>query len=248
MVIFYGFTVQQTSYLQKRKVCADLRNLFNQLWRTSQSAAELSDELDARRCTVNKAVIGTSVTGIKATVLGIVGVALFPVTFGASLGLSIAGGILGIGSGAVQGGFRIREAVKQNSSTKVLNENIQKVYTEMMEPMQKFHELFQPPCMCQHDSEKPGINVKGFMSVGNVYRTLHNVTGIALPAAKASASAVTTVSYVLFPISIALDVAFLADAAVSLKRKKKTGATEILECSYALATCLTSMYAGELGL
>ncbi|KAH3850816.1 hypothetical protein DPMN_093290 [Dreissena polymorpha] len=74
----------------------------------------MPSELKERRGRVNDAVIGLSISGIVGGMIGIVGLALIPVSFGASLRLTIAGVVIGASSGIAQGGFRIHEAVKQN--------------------------------------------------------------------------------------------------------------------------------------
>lgn len=53
----------------------------------------LAKELDVHFSRISKTKIGGSAAGIVGSVLGVVGLALTPVTFGASLGLSIAGNI-----------------------------------------------------------------------------------------------------------------------------------------------------------
>lgn len=52
---------------------------------------DLAEELDVHFTRLSKAKIGGSAAGIVGGVLGIVGLALTPFTFGASLGLTIAG-------------------------------------------------------------------------------------------------------------------------------------------------------------
>lgn len=52
---------------------------------------DLAKELDVHFTRINKAKIGGSAAGIVGSVIGIVGLALTPFTFGASLGLTIAG-------------------------------------------------------------------------------------------------------------------------------------------------------------
>lgn len=55
---------------------------------------DLANELDEHFSRISVSKIGGSATGIVGAVLGIVGLSLAPVTFGASLGLTIAGKLL----------------------------------------------------------------------------------------------------------------------------------------------------------
>ena len=56
---------------------------------------ELAENIDWHHRNTNIAQLPTSAVGITGGVLSIVGLALIPVTFGVSLGLTIAGGVVG---------------------------------------------------------------------------------------------------------------------------------------------------------
>ncbi|CAG2257304.1 unnamed protein product [Mytilus edulis] len=87
---------QQVDYLK-----VELQRFENELldWlKETQSVIEtlvfLAKELDDYFSRISKAKIGGSTAGIVGAVLGIVGLSLSPITFGASLGLSIADNVL----------------------------------------------------------------------------------------------------------------------------------------------------------
>lgn len=239
-------TIANHEIIQKKRNVAELRECFTTLIETRMSTSVLSEELTERRNRVNKATIGTSATGIAGGIMAIVGLVLIPVSFGTSLGLSIAGAAIGIGSGVVQGGFRVHEAVTQNSSSKELNEKITELHEHLGNLLVKFHNLFFPT---DHSHVEPtilGMNQRGFMSVGNVFRSMHSVAGIVLPAARVSATAATAAAAIIGPVSMGLDIAFLGEAVYNMTAgENHSGATELLECSIAFQTILLAKYLGD---
>lgn len=203
------------------------------------------EKLTGRRSLVNKAVIGTSATGIIGGVMTIIGLVLVPLSFGASLGLSIAGAAVGLSSGGVQAGFRVHEAAEQNSDTKVLSEELKNLHEELAALLEQFRDYFQNSDPCTTGPTTPGISLRGFMAFGNVFRSLHTIAGIVLPAVKVSANAATTAAAVLGPISMALDIAFLSEAVYNMTTKEnRSGAIDLLECSTAFQTILLNVYLG----
>ncbi|XP_052067811.1 uncharacterized protein LOC127707338 [Mytilus californianus] len=78
----------------------------------------LAEELNVHFSRIRKTKIGGSAAGIVGGVLGIVGLALTPVTFGASLGLSIAGGVVaGLGGATVGGSFIADNVLSKKTKT-----------------------------------------------------------------------------------------------------------------------------------
>ncbi|XP_052767966.1 uncharacterized protein LOC128208442 [Mya arenaria] len=206
----------------------------------------IPEEFRERRSQVNKAVISTSIGGVVGSVLGIVGMALTPVTFGTSLGLTITGGVIGGVSGFTQAGFRIHEAVKQNGSTSDMNNEWEAINTNLNESIEEVEELFNVNKRT-NDFEYvvPGKNQRGFISLGNVARSLHGGVGIGIAAAKAAVSTATIVASILGPIGIILDIGFLAEASYNKYNGNQSNAAEIIECLLLNESILLTCYRGN---
>lgn len=176
----------------------------------------------------------------------VVALALVPVSFGTSLGISIAGGAVGIGSDVVQVGVRVHEAAKEKSSTKKLNERIKAVHTDLASKLCEFHYLFDETGCFRQGPTGPDNPLRGFMSVGNVFRSLQRAAGIVLPAVRVSASTGAAAAAVFGPIAIGLDIAFLGEAVYNITTgENKTGATDLLDCTTAFQTLLLVEYLGD---
>ncbi|XP_052274837.1 uncharacterized protein LOC127874515 [Dreissena polymorpha] len=216
------------------------------------SFGALPSELQERRGKVNNAVIGTSVSGLVGGVIGVVGLALIPVTFGVSLGLTIAGGVIGASSGIVQGGFRVHEAVMQNQSTKVIKENIDKIKSDFKQALTDFTEIFEQEkknsnidAIKHNDPESPGVNIRGSMSVGSILRSVHSGIGIGLAAARVGTSVATAAAAILAPVSLVVDGGFMAEAIYSKTTGSHTEAGRKLECLRAFQTVPIATYMGN---
>lgn len=245
--MFLFVLVKEIPFLKKIKNLTKLQILLLSALQVAENASTVPEELDTRRANVNKAVIATSVTGLVGGILTIVGVALAPFTFGTSLGLTIAGAAIGVGSSGVQSGFRIREAIIQNEKTSGMRNEIQDIHGKICDSLEEYHSLFETDGTTENEIQTPGANRKGFMTVANVLRMTHAAASIAFPLAKVSASAATASTAVLGPLSIALDAAFMGEAIYDLVgRKNKTEASKITECSIALLHLLIAKFAGKI--
>lgn len=191
-------------------------------------------ELNERRRKVTTAVIASSSIGIASGGLIIAGIILAPVSFGASLGLSIAGGALGVGTGVAAGTARVVEAVKQNSKLKDINTE-QAIIKEREErvsaAMENVEKLFQTLLTKAQRSpdEGPGISRRGFLALGSAFRSAHSVASIALAAARLGTTAASVSAAILGPLSLVFDVAFLAEAAHNKSKGDKTNAGYMLQ-------------------
>lgn len=99
--------------------------------------------LQKRNCTISKSVgVGTAGVG---TILAIVGFALSPITFGASLGLTIAGGSLGILGSLTSTGTRIYDdkIIQKNHHERLANifQNYYKALSDCLNDFVKIQHL-----------------------------------------------------------------------------------------------------------
>ncbi|XP_052219092.1 uncharacterized protein LOC127836479 [Dreissena polymorpha] len=202
-------------------------------------------EFQERRGRVNNAVIGTSISGLVGGVLGVVGLALIPVTFGVSLGLTIAGGAIGASSGIVQGGFRVHEAVKQNQSTAKIRETLEKVRGDFEQALTDFTGEFKIDAIGNSGPESPGLNIRGSLSIGAILRSVHSGVGIGFAAAKVGASAATAAAAVLAPVSLILDGGFMAEAIYGKATGNHTEVGRKLECLRVFQTIVNATYRGN---
>ncbi|CAC5364656.1 unnamed protein product [Mytilus coruscus] len=96
-----------------------LLNWFERAKSVIETLEVLAEELDVHFTRISKAKIGGSAVGIVGSVVGIVGIALTPFTFGASLGLTIAGGaVAGIGGATVGGSLIADNVLSKKTKTK----------------------------------------------------------------------------------------------------------------------------------
>ncbi|CAN0126600.1 unnamed protein product [Lampetra fluviatilis] len=122
---------------------SQVRNKFLEVyleWKTKRievlkMLASMIVELKIRARDGNISKVAGSSTGIVGGALAITGLALIPVTFGASLGLTIAGTVMGVAGGITTAGASIAVLVMNNASTKEAMENIKKdkIYIEKLE-------------------------------------------------------------------------------------------------------------------
>lgn len=189
--------------------------------------------MDERRKKINITVIGSSAGGIVSGGLVITGLALAPISFGTSLGLSIAGGAIGVGTGLASGTARTVEALKQNSKLKTINitsEEIHHLEQNVALWFQKVETCFETNIEKTRvlGAECPGMSLRGFLAVGAVFRASHSAVAIALAAAKLGGAAAALAASILGPFGIAFDIAFLAEAAHNKIKGNKTNAGELL--------------------
>ncbi|WAR19181.1 hypothetical protein MAR_001019 [Mya arenaria] len=238
--------VEDIVFIKMYKALLNLETNLNKMENALVRFGAIPEEFRERRSQVNKAVISTSIGGVVGSVLGIVGMALTPVTFGTSLGLTITGGVIGGVSGFTQAGFRIHEAVKQNGSTSDMNNEWEAINTNLNESIEEVEELFNVNKRT-NDFEYvvPGKNQRGFISLGNVARSLHGGVGIGIAAAKAAVSTATIVASILGPIGIILDIGFLAEASYNKYNGNQSNAAEIIECLLLNESILLTCYRGN---
>ncbi|XP_045159450.2 uncharacterized protein LOC123524905 [Mercenaria mercenaria] len=190
-------------------------------------------ELDERRKRITTTVIASSSIGIVSGGMVIAGLILAPFSFGASLGLSIAGGAIGVSTGVAAGTARTVEAVKQNNKLKdikVEQAEIQQKEERVAAALEKTEQCFQTTIRKANttEGEGPGISRRGFLAVGSAIRASHSIAGITLAAVRLGATAAATAAAVLGPLSLVFDVGFLAEAAHNKAKGDKTNAGELL--------------------
>ncbi|XP_058863718.1 apolipoprotein L5-like [Acipenser ruthenus] len=99
---------------------------IEELLRELNGIADGLDKVD-RDCTIAKTA-GSS-AGVVGGVLTIVGIGLAPVTFGASLGLSIAGAVTAVAGGATNVGTQIVKCVSDGKDNNRVNEIVKIIQT-----------------------------------------------------------------------------------------------------------------------
>lgn len=112
---------------------------------------EVAENIDWHHRNTNIVQLPTSAVGIAGGVLSIVGLALIPVTFGTSLGLTIAGGVVGgvaaftgVGNAVADIGIKIKkskkakECIEQHRST---TEEMKKIVSSLLENSNKLNTL-----------------------------------------------------------------------------------------------------------
>ncbi|KAK6466184.1 hypothetical protein HHUSO_G36673 [Huso huso] len=107
--------------------------------------SEIADGLDKvdRDCTIAKTT-GSS-AGVVGGVLTIVGIGLAPVTFGASLGLSIAGTVTAVAGSVTSGGAQIGKHVKDGKANKRVKEILEIIHTKII-ALRKSCKIALPQC------------------------------------------------------------------------------------------------------
>ena len=191
-------------------------------------------ELGERRNAVNIAVISGATAGIVGGGLTVAGLILIPFTFGASLGLTIAGASLGAAGGVTGGAARVIEGVKQNESVNEIKSQQESIAVQENMFVSLIREIDDMIMLnsgrsLRHGVKGPGINLKGFLAIGSALRSVHSGLAIAAAAFRVGATGAAVAASVLGPLSLALDIGFLAEAAHNLHTGSRTGAGEILE-------------------
>ncbi|KAJ8050410.1 Apolipoprotein L4 [Holothuria leucospilota] len=79
---------------------------------------DIANKYEKRRRIKSAGIIGGSIAGITGGVLAIVGTALIPLTFGASVGLIASGVAIGVAGSGVNIGFSIDKLIKDKSTKK----------------------------------------------------------------------------------------------------------------------------------
>ncbi|WAR19179.1 APOL3-like protein [Mya arenaria] len=225
-----------------------LKRLQEAIWRFQTLMHQFNDkheELKERRLTMNKAVIGTSVTGILGGAMGIAGLVLTPFTAGLSLGLTIAGGVVGVGSGAVQGGFRINEVVKQNQTTHKMKEDLESVERDINEALREVDVYFRETSTIERQFDDSGGALQSVMSVGSILRSVHSIIGVAIAAARVGTTAAVAAASILGPVGLLFDIGFLAEAAHNTTHGGKTDAGLMIECFVAFQKIFITHYRGN---
>ncbi len=112
--------------VEKLRECSELLNEFFSLypsWRDERlqcirNISHFADEIEKHHRNVNVVQLPTAGLGIVSGVLCITGVALAPVTFGASLGITIAGVGVGVAAAATGAGATIVDLALTKTKTK----------------------------------------------------------------------------------------------------------------------------------
>ena len=143
--VIKGSAVEIVKRLQE---CGELLKEFFSLypsWKDERiqciwDISNIADGIEKHHRNVNIVQLPTAGLGILSGVLCITGIALTPVTFGASLGLTIAGAAVGVGAAVTGAGATITDLVLTKKKTKEASdcfENHKKKTAELVELIQK---------------------------------------------------------------------------------------------------------------
>lgn len=191
------------------------------------------NEIDERRKAVTTTVIASSSAGIVSGGLIIAGIVLAPATFGVSLALGIAGGTIGVGAGIAAGAARVVEIVKQNKNL----EHVEKQHIIMKEKeetvavaLRDVETVFETFIRNEEEAGDGnfGDGRHGIMAVGSAIRVTHGGIGIGIVATRLAASTAALTAAILGPLSLVIDIAFLAEAAHNKATGDKTNTGELL--------------------
>ena len=158
----------------------------------------IANKLSEERKGVLATRLGGAVGGIVSAGLSIAGIALIPVTFGGSLGLTVAGVTLGVAAGGAGVGAGIRDRVVKKNETKEMKAIIEEEYERtrnilrLMTRMIKHHdEIRKLITQLQHMSNvssnaglasvrNPNLIVGGnvFVNTARWMRTIGNIANI----------------------------------------------------------------------
>lgn len=193
------------------------------------------NELEGNRKNVNIATIVGSATGMVGAVLAIAGLISGPVTFGASLGLTIAGGVVGGIGGATSMGAKITEAVLVKKTLSQMNYTrtmLQKRSDALKEIVSDLHEKIKDLDDSVKDLIKPGadevFDKSLLQSLAGVARTAKEFYIIPLAMLRFSIRGATIASAILGPLTVVLDIGFMAYSIWNLTKGSKTDVSENL--------------------
>lgn len=219
--------------LSRIVVCLNDWDLANELM--IQLCEVITNRLEERRQKVNIATIAGSVTGLVGGVLAIAGLALGPVTFGASFGLTIAGGVIGGVGGLTTTGSKVTEAVYLSQDINFLNvckgkfeTKVKVLQEEMISFKKELQKLDRETNNFFKFSNQDTIDPSKIQSLIGLIRAIKSFVTIPLVIARISLRSATIANAVLGPLTVIFDIGFMSHAVWNLSKGSKTDVSENL--------------------
>lgn len=184
---------------------------------------EIIDELENRRKNVNIASIVGSSVGLAGTALAVGGLVAAPFTAGVSLGLTIAGGVVGTAGGATSIGSKISELVL-NKSAVIQMERYQMNLLERSRCLEKSVQALQNELHFLSSDE----NIHVFENSALATSALRAFTTIPVIVLRVIARVVSIADMLLVPLAAVLDAGILAYSIYNLAKGSRTNETERL--------------------
>ena len=188
-------------------------------------------ELEGIRHNVNIASIVGSSVGIIGSSLALAGVITAPFTFGASLGLGIAGGVIGGLGGITSAGSKVTEVV-MNKKWIMQMQRRQRVLQERSHEVKLCHEKLEKSVKdLLVDADPPTLDdlrVMEAQATPGILRSLKGFSIIPLLVVRSAGRVATISAAVITPLSLILDAGIVAYSAYNLAKGSRTNVTENL--------------------
>ncbi|XP_061169289.1 uncharacterized protein LOC133178587 [Saccostrea echinata] len=185
---------------------------------------DIIDKLEGRRQNANISNIFGSSVGLVGSALAIAGLITAPFTAGVSLGLAVAGGVIGTLGSATVIGTQITEFVLTRDAISML-ERYQMNLRERSRCMEKSISDLQKEMERFIMEDTNNINATAVQTATGALRMLG---GLPIIIARVVVRAVTLADAILPPLSIILDLGILAYSIYNLATGSKTNVTERL--------------------
>ncbi len=190
---------------------------------TLKSLGTLKDSIEKSYDKSRRAKIGGSATAIGGSLLGILGFALAPVTFGASLGLGIAGGVVAAAGGVAIAGAEIGYTVKSKKKLNKINgkcENDTELMQHLHESGEKLDKLMKllseryrtsPDSLFEllHHSTTSSNVLNGFIHTGRIAKTATSTARALLAGTRTVWASLRPAIRVFGVVSVAIDIVFI---------------------------------------
>ncbi|XP_062619667.1 uncharacterized protein LOC134281200 [Saccostrea cucullata] len=200
-----------------------------------QTCDQVIAEMELRRRNVNVATVSGSSAGIVGAVLTAVGIGIAPLTAGASLALSVTGGVLAVTGGTVAAGAKITETVLNTKTIEILK-RYQDEYQELFETVQinlrlltdEINRLGDIASEMKTNQEIESFDFAALQTLPGILRMVKGLTMIPLALLRISARGITILGVVIGPLSALIDVGLLAFSIRNMIQRNKTDVTENL--------------------
>ena len=210
---------------------------------TTQKIEQIIEDLKVHHRNVNISRITGSATSIAGSAMAITGFALAPVTFGASIGLSVGGVALAVAGDSTATGASIADIVIQKSNVKQAQERLREDY-DQLHTIQVIAKVINRSDSTDARKECPGVGKKkhiavcgeaftqGFIRASNVgvraaemaaFNTLE-IGAAALRVGSTAAKGIAAAGIALNVVLIPIDLVEIVRSSISLAKGSQTKA------------------------